>query len=149
MKDSSIRRPYAMGAAVKSSMSTSRSEDRTVRRLGILLFPLALLEGGLGVASAGQEPSTASALLVFHVSLGVGVVALAGFAVWAALRRPGRAAQVATGFTAACLVATGSTGAAFLVAGSSQGLIVDRLLATFSLAGTVLMIIFGRQQTPY
>ena len=131
-----------------SIMDASANDNRPVRRLGFLLLPLVLLEGALGVASAGRGIPTVSILLIAHMALGVGVVAFALWIFFVALGRHSQAAKLATGFTAASLVSTGSTGAAFLITGFSQGLVVDRVLALMSLAGAVLMIIVGRQQIP-
>ena len=118
-------------------------EDGAVRRLGAVLLPLVLAEGALGVASAGQELSTVSGLLIAHVGFGVGLVALGGWALAGAGRRAAGPAKVATILAGAALVATGATGAAFLVTGFGQALVVDRLLALLTLFGTGLMIVYG------
>lgn len=114
-----------------------------MRRLGAVLFPLVLAEGALGVASAGQDLSTVSGLLIAHVGFGVGLVGLGGWALAGAGRRAARPAKVATILTGAALVATGATGAAFLLTGFGQALVVDRLLALLTLFGTGLMIVYG------
>lgn len=114
-----------------------------VRRFGVLLFPLVFAEGALGVASVGERGSGTSVLLVAHVVLGTVLVALAAWAAVLSRRLPSRSARLASGFTAASLASTAITGALFLATGFVQGLVIDQGLALASLAGCMLMIVWG------
>lgn len=119
------------------------ARDSSIRRFGYVLFPLVLAEGALGVVSASSNLSGPSVLLTAHVGFGVGLVGLTIWALVSATRFPRRAARLVTGFTTLAVLATGLTGALFLLTGFSQGADIDRGLALVSLAGTVLMIVWG------
>lgn len=120
----------------------------SIRRLGMALFVLLLVEGGLGVSSAGSASSGASAVLIGHVILGLGAVALALGSHRAATRFPRRAARYATVLTTVAIAATALTGAIFLAAGFRHGGVVDRALALMALAGSLLMIAWGSVRVP-
>lgn len=114
-----------------------------VRSWGAILFTLTFVEGALGIVSAGQGTSSAGGLLVAHVAFGIGLVALAVWALAAIWGSAGRRARLSTAFATGALVCTAGTGAIFLVTGFAQGAAIDRGLALLSLAGTVLMMISG------
>lgn len=129
---------------VQPSVDVSKTApNSSIRRLGIALFVLLFVEGALGMASAGSSLSGPSALLISHVVLGLGIVALALRALHAAVRFPRQAARRATGLTTVAIVATALTGSISLVAGFHQAGVVDRGLALVALAGSFLMILWG------
>lgn len=123
-----------MGVAPKTGL---------VRRFGWVLVPLILAESALGVASAAIGNSGAPPLLVAHVVLGIVVVGVAAWTLWAAGGSRNRWARVAVWWTAFAIFATAATGALFLETAFAQGATVDRVLALLDLAGAVLMVIWG------
>lgn len=120
----------------------------SVRFWGALLVPLVLLEGALGVASAGSNRSSVSPLLEAHVGFGLLVVAAALLAVlWSPLAaRP--AARWSARLTALCVVTTGVTGAGFLLSGFAGGLVLDRALGVLDLVGALSMLLGGSVARP-
>lgn len=115
----------------------------SVRTLGWVLAPLILVEGVLGIVSAGTTNGRGVGYLAAHLGLGL---ALAGVSVWILRQarglQPG-AARTATVTTGLALLATAVTGAAFLLTANGQGLLIDRLLALVALAGALAMIVTG------
>jgi hypothetical protein len=127
-------------ASGKSRLSPS---NPPIRAWGAVLFALTLAEGVLGILSAGQGSTASRTLLVGHVAFGIGLVSLSVWVLAAARRSPSRPARFATAFTTGALAITAATGTVFLLTGFQQGGSIDRGFAILSLAGAVLMMIWG------
>lgn len=120
--------------------------ELSVRQMGFVLLPIVFGEGALGVASAGLATTSASPLLIAHIVLGASLAIVAGWLLLLSIRMSTRISRFVTGFTAVSLLSTASTGSVFLLSGFSQGLVVDRVLGLASIAGTVLMIVWGSRR---
>lgn len=125
-----------------------RWRTATIRFWGAVLFGLTLSEGALGVLSATQTRADSSVLVVSHVVFGAGITALAGWVLIANRRLPIRPALLATAFTVGALLCNSVTGALFLLIEFPQGAVVDRVLATISLGGAILMMVCGSDRAP-
>lgn len=120
-----------------------RSRDASIRRFGLLLFPLTLATGAVGVASATGGSSVGPAILYAHIALGVTVVGLSGVAVWQASRLPAWTVRLATGIAFGGSATAALTGSVFLAQGLGGAAVLDRVLALIALAGGALMIVWG------
>lgn len=94
-----------VGEPPSTEVSRFRS-DSSVRRWSYALFALVFVEGTPGKVSAGSGISGPSALVIAHVILGLGIVALAVWVIVATNRFPRRAGRLATEFNAIAMVAT-------------------------------------------
>ena len=133
----------SMAAVPGAATGPKPVRDSSVRRWGIGLFVLVFVEGTLGMISAGSGLAGATPLLIAHIALGLGIVALSLWSLLIAFHFPRRVARLVTLGTTLAIVLTALTGGLFLATGFGQGGNVDRILSIGDLAGTALMIVWG------
>jgi len=129
------------------AMSEGRA-DSTLRWAGVVLLPLLVSEGVLGILAAGSGGNESSGFLAAHLTLGIGIV---GFSAWAAIvarRLPTGPATYAAALTFLAIATATTVGSILLVSGNASGALLDRVLGLIALAGAAVMVGWGSVPLP-
>ncbi len=117
--------------------------DRAILRFGLFLLPSLFTESALGVFSAGQGAPPGSAPFDTHVGLGLGLIAIAGWAFQSTFRTAGLPSRISSGTVLLSALGTAAVATTSLTINVQNAGIIERALSIGALVGAAGMIAAG------
>lgn len=124
------------------------ASDRATLRFGLFLLPSLFTESALGVLSVGQGAPPGSAPFDTHVGLGLGLIAIAGWAFLSSFRTADLPSRVSSGIVLLSALGTGAIATTSLMINVQNAGIIERVISIGALVGAAGMIVAGASSVP-